>query len=96
MERKSAGRLKLPRSIHLVCLVLLASACAQPFSSQPYPEYTSTPEPMSTPEATLRTVVQVDYIQTTDTYKEIIQKADIIITGKVIDTGLTFNSSALG
>lgn len=95
MEQKKAGWPNCLQLISLVCLIFLVSSCAE----VPVSQSDQTPHPSSTPlhgkpsEAPTVYVSDTLWLQSTDTYKEIIEKVEIIVVGKVIDTGWTFNAA---
>lgn len=80
----------------IVCLFYFLSACELAPTRNSMisinDEITTNP----TPTANFIVVSQSSCISSTDTYKEIIEKSEIIIIGSVMDTGITFNGARMG
>jgi hypothetical protein len=95
MKRNLIERQNILQFISLIYLMFLASACSEVPVSQPNqtPHPSSTPVPRITTEVASEVVSESLWIQSIDTYKEIIEKANIIVVGKVIGTGWTFNAA---
>ncbi len=86
------------RISQIVMIVLALSGCGVQPVEMPATTLSITSSPSATKMVESERIVITEYSEgiSTNTYKEIIDQAEVIIIGKVTDTGFTYNSARRG